>query len=174
MRYAIHRDPMQSGAERRANCSDHLSTSRASKTVLSLANIPLAYSSGLTPSRVLKAMIKTSRVAASPTPKRTAKPASKRTATPALKRSKPSATNVAIATELAPAVAIALLDKTEQPPGAPAPALDVLAAAAAPSEIDGNVRIQLMFENGAVLPVEMSVDAGAALSKGLEEELPKS
>jgi hypothetical protein len=119
-------------------------------------------------------MIKTSRVAASPTPKRTAKPASKRTATPARKRSKPSATNVAIATELAPAVAIALLDKTEQPPGAPAPALDVLAVAAAPSEIDGNVRIQLMFDNGAVLPVEMSVDAGAALSKGLEEELPKS
>ncbi len=119
-------------------------------------------------------MIKTSRVAASPTPKRTAKPASKRTATPARKRSKRSATNVAIATELAPAVAIALLDKTEQPPGGPAPALDVLAVAAAPSEIDGNVRIQLMFENGAVLPVEMSVDAGAALSKGLEEELPKS
>lgn len=119
-------------------------------------------------------MIKTSRVAASPTPKRTAKPASKRTATPARKRPKRSETNVAIATELAPAVAIALLDKTEQPPGAPAPALDVLAVAAAPSEIDGNVRIQLLFENGAVLPVEMSVDAGAALSKGLEEELPKS
>jgi hypothetical protein len=119
-------------------------------------------------------MTKTSRVAASPTPKRrTAKPASKRTATPARKRTRRSATNVAIATELAPAVAIALLDKTEQPAGAPAPALDVLAVAAAPSEVDGNVRMQLMFENGAVLPVEMSVDAGAALSKGLKEELPK-
>ena len=29
-----------------------------------------------------------------------------------------------------------------------------------------------MFPNGTVLPVEMSADAGAALSKGLDEELP--
>ncbi len=91
----------------------------------------------------------------------------------AAKRAKKSATNVAIATELAPAVAIALLDKTEQPPGTPAPALDCLAAGAAPSEIEGKVRVQLIFENGAVLPVEMSEAAGAALSKGLAEELPK-
>lgn len=118
-------------------------------------------------------MTKSARVATSKTPKRAAKPASKRTATPPRKRPSRSATNVAIATELAPAVAIALLEKTEQPRGSPAPALDVLAVAAAPSEIQGNVRIQLMFENGAVLPVEMSEDAGAALSKGLKEELPK-
>jgi len=118
-------------------------------------------------------MTKTSRVAASPATKRSTKPAAKRTATAARKRIKRAAANALIATELAPAVAIALLDKTEQPAGAPAPALDVLAVAAAPSEIDGNVRMQLMFENGAVLPVEMSVDAGAALSKGLDKELPK-
>jgi hypothetical protein len=91
----------------------------------------------------------------------------------AAKRAKKSATNVAIATELAPAVAIALLDKTDQPPGTAAPALDCLAAGAAPSETEGKVRVQLMFENGAVLPVEMSEAAGAALSKGLAEELPK-
>ena len=89
------------------------------------------------------------------------------------KRAKKSATNVAIATELAPAVAIALLGKTEQPPGAAAPALDCLAAGAVLSETDGKVRVQLMFENGAVLPVEMSNEAGAALSKGLAAELPK-
>ena len=89
------------------------------------------------------------------------------------KRAKKSAINVAIATELAPAVAIALLDKTEQPRGAAAPALECLAAGAAPSETDGKVRVQLMFENGTVLPVEMSNAAGAALSKGLAEELPK-
>ncbi|MEO8805286.1 MAG: hypothetical protein ABI433_04340 [Burkholderiaceae bacterium] len=118
-------------------------------------------------------MTKNSRAAASAKPKRAAKPASKRTATQARKRSKRSETNAAIATELAPAVAIALLDKTEQAPGAPPAALDVLAVAAAPSEIEGNVRMQLMFENGAVLPVEMSVDAGAALSKGLKKELPQ-
>lgn len=89
------------------------------------------------------------------------------------KRTKKSATNVAIATELAPAVAIALLDKTEQSPGDAAPALDVLAAGAAPSETAGKVRVELLFENGAVLPVEMSTDAGAALSKGLSAEVPK-
>jgi len=91
----------------------------------------------------------------------------------ASKQAKKSATNLAIATELAPAVAIALLDKTEQPPGAASPALDCLAAGAAPAETDGKVRVQLMFDNGAVLPVEMSNAAGAALSKGLAEELPK-
>ena len=84
-----------------------------------------------------------------------------------------AATNLAIATELAPAVAIALLDKTVQAPGDPPPALDVLAAGAVPSEIEGNVRMQLVFDNGAVLPVEMSAEAGAALSKGLLQELPK-
>jgi hypothetical protein len=91
----------------------------------------------------------------------------------AVKRAKKSATNVAIATELAPAVAIALLDKTEQSPGAAAPALDCLAAGAAPSETAGKVRVELLFDNGAVLPVEMSADAGAALSKGLSAEVPK-
>lgn len=88
------------------------------------------------------------------------------------RRSKRSATNVAITTELAPAVAIALLDKTDQPPGAPPAALDALAAGVAPSETKGKVRVQLIFENGAVLPVEMSNAAGAALSSALIDELP--
>ena len=90
-----------------------------------------------------------------------------------IKKASQSATNVAIATELAPAVTIALLDKTQQAEGDPAPALECLAAGAVPSETKGKVRVQLMFENGAVLPVEMSVAAGAALSKGLSQELPK-
>ena len=118
-------------------------------------------------------MTTSSRASALPKPKRSTKAASGRSGAAARKRTERSATNLAIATELAPAVAIALLDKTEQAPGAPAPALDALAAGAAPSEIEGNVRIQLVFENGAVLPVEMSAEAGAALSKGLLEELPK-
>jgi hypothetical protein len=89
------------------------------------------------------------------------------------KRTKKSETNIAISTELAPAVAIALLEKTEQAPGDPAPALDCLAAAAAPSETAGKVRVELLFENGQVLPVEMSNAAGAALSKRLSEDVPK-
>ena len=80
--------------------------------------------------------------------------------------------NAVIAQELAPAVAIAVLEKSEQAPGDPPAALDVLAAGASSSEIAGNVRVQLMFDNGTVLPVEMSADAGAALSAGLAKELP--
>lgn len=87
------------------------------------------------------------------------------------RKAKKSATNAAIASDLAPAVAIALLAKTEQAPDAPAPALDCLGAGVSPSEVDGKVRVQLVFDNGAVLPVEMSVAAGAALSNGLSEEL---
>lgn len=90
-----------------------------------------------------------------------------------VKRTGKSATHVAIATELAPAVALALLDKTDPSPGGAAPALDALAAGAAASETKGKVRVQLMFENGAVLPVEMSNAAGEALAKGLSKELPK-
>lgn len=108
----------------------------------------------------------------SPRPSAKAKPKAKLKASAPRKRSQKSVTNVAIATELAPAVAIALLDKTEQAPGAPPAALDVLAAGVAPSDSKGKVRVQLMFENGAVLPVEMSIAAGAALSSGLADELP--
>lgn len=111
------------------------------------------------------------------TPKRTKKAAPGTAAaharSAARERAKKSATNLAIATELAPAVAIALLDKTVQPPGAAAPSLDCLAAGATPSDTAGKVRVQLMFENGAVLPVEMSNAAGAALAKGLAAELVK-
>ena len=82
--------------------------------------------------------------------------------------------NAAIASELAPAVAIALLEKTEQSPGEAPAALDVLAAGVSSSQIDGNVRVQLLFQNGAVLPVEMTAAAGAALSEGLTGELPKA
>lgn len=91
---------------------------------------------------------------------------------PPRKRAKKSPTDIAISTVLAPAVAIALLDKSTQAPGSPAPALDVLAAGVSASETDGNVRVQLMFPNGTVLPVEMSADAGAALSRGLDKEIP--
>jgi hypothetical protein len=106
-----------------------------------------------------------------------AAPGKKKAGRATSRRSKSSTSAVidhAIATELAPAVAIAALDKSSQAPGAPAPALDVLAAGAVASETEGNVRVQLMFENGTVLPVEMTEAAGAALSKGLSDQLPKA
>ncbi len=110
----------------------------------------------------------------SPVPKAVKKPVSKAPDAARRKRTlEATAKNVAISTELAPAVAIALLEKSEHLPGAPAPALDVLAAGVSTSEVEGNVRMQLLFENGAVLPVEMSEAAGSALSDGLSGELPK-
>ena len=108
----------------------------------------------------------------SPAPKATKKRVSKAQAASRRKRIlDATAKNVAISTELAPAVAIALLEKSEHVPGDPTPALDVLAAAATPSDVEGNVRVQLLFENGAVLPVEMSESAGAALADCLSVEL---
>lgn len=105
--------------------------------------------------------------------KPTKQSASGTSATPRRSRSKAAEIkNAAIATELAPAVAIAVLAKSEQAAGEPPAALEVLAAGASPSEIAGNVRVQLMFEGGAVLPVEMSAAAGAALTAGLSSELP--
>lgn len=81
-----------------------------------------------------------------------------------------TAVDVAIATELAPAAAIAVLDKSTQSPGAPEPALEVMVAGVSEAATEGKVRVQLMFENGAVLPVEMTDEAGKALEAGLAEK----
>ncbi|MEO7117022.1 MAG: hypothetical protein ABIZ18_14335 [Caldimonas sp.] len=79
--------------------------------------------------------------------------------------------DAAIATELAPAAAIAILEKMEVAADSLAPALDALAAGVSPSAEDSKVRIQLIFEGGEVLPVEMTVEAGEALAAGLSKEL---
>ncbi|MEO8925501.1 MAG: hypothetical protein ABI330_22235 [Caldimonas sp.] len=86
-------------------------------------------------------------------------------------RRKKSKVDIAIAKKLAPAAAIALLDKTEQASGALAPALDILGAGVSRAETDGKIRVQLAFDGGEILPVEMSAQAGKALAAGLSEEL---
>jgi hypothetical protein len=81
---------------------------------------------------------------------------------------------ISITTDIAPAVAIALLSKTAEARAerdALDPALDVLAAAVVPSADGEKVRLQLLFDKGSVLPVEMPLAAGVALQKGLGEEL---
>jgi hypothetical protein len=88
---------------------------------------------------------------------------------PGAKRKRRSKVDAAIATELAPAAAIAVLEKSSQAPGAPEPALDVLGAGVSEATEDGKVRVQLMFASGAVLPVEMSSAAGKALEAGLAD-----
>ncbi|MEP7101675.1 MAG: hypothetical protein ABI781_14275 [Burkholderiales bacterium] len=84
---------------------------------------------------------------------------------------------IAITTELAPAVAIALLATTAQARAERdglAPALEVLAAAVVSSGSAEKVRLQLLFEKGAVLPIEMPADAGLVLQKALSGALPGS
>ena len=84
-----------------------------------------------------------------------------------VKTGKKSAVDTAISTELAPAAAIAVPEKSES--SVEPPALDVLGAGVSGASDTDKVRIQLMFANGTVLPVEMSVEAGKALEAGLAE-----
>lgn len=84
---------------------------------------------------------------------------------------------IAITTDLAPKVAIALLATTAQARAARdglEPALEVLAAAVVASGSAEKVRLQLLFDAGAVLPVEMPVDAGVALKHDLIAKLTPS
>ena len=79
---------------------------------------------------------------------------------------------IAITTDLAPAMALALLASTAQARAerdALSPAFDALAAAVVQSGSPDKVRLQLLFNKGAVLPIEMNADAGLALSGGLVE-----
>jgi hypothetical protein len=109
---------------------------------------------------------------AAPSP-RSASPAAKKAAARDAVRGETASAELqsAIKSDLAPAVAIAMLAKTDAAPDAPAPALEALAAGASPSTDDGKVRLQVMFENGSVLPIEMSKAAGDALSQGLADAL---
>jgi len=77
---------------------------------------------------------------------------------------------IAITTDLAPSVAIALLATTARARAARdglEPALEVLAAAVVASGSAEKVRLQLLFDKGGVLPVEMPTAAGEALKRGL-------
>jgi len=82
----------------------------------------------------------------------------------------PTDLEIAITTDLAPSVAIALLATTARARAARdglEPALEVLAAAVVASGNAEVVRLQLLFDKGAVLPVEMPTAAGEALKHAL-------
>jgi hypothetical protein len=84
--------------------------------------------------------------------------------------------DIAIQTDLAPAVAIALLNSTASARSrrqALDPALLCIAAGVAPASTTDNVRIQLLFEAGAVLPVELPRHGAAALLRGLLDEVER-
>ena len=88
------------------------------------------------------------------------------------KRTKKSEVDIAIAIarELAPAAAIAVLERSPHASDEAAPALDVLVAGVADAVEDGKLRVQLMFDNGSILPVEMSKEAGKKLEAGLARQ----
>jgi hypothetical protein len=81
---------------------------------------------------------------------------------------------IAVTTDLAPAIALALLSTTAKARAARdelEPALDALAAAVVRSSAQAKVRLQLLFDKGAVLPIELDMEAAEALSRGLAEYL---
>ncbi|MES3012929.1 MAG: hypothetical protein V4750_04255 [Pseudomonadota bacterium] len=84
---------------------------------------------------------------------------------------------IAVTTELAPAMALALLATTAKARANRddlEPALDVLGAACVRSSTPDKVRLQMLFDKGAVLPVELPIAAAEALCKGLAEYLSSS
>ena len=82
---------------------------------------------------------------------------------------------IAITTELAAAVAISLLATTarsRRSRDSMEPALECFAAGVEDSSTHRDrVRLQLLFEGGTVLPVEMRRDAGEALNNELSDWL---
>ena len=82
--------------------------------------------------------------------------------------------DIAIQTDLAPAVAIALLNTTASARAGRHPldpAMLCIAAGVAPASTPDKLRIQLLFEAGAVLPVELPRQGAAALLRGLQDEV---
>lgn len=89
----------------------------------------------------------------------------------------PAEFEIAVTTELAPAMALALLHTTAKARAARddlEPSLEVLGAAVVRSSADAKVRLQLLFEKGAVLPLELTIEAAEALRRGLTEYLGTS
>jgi hypothetical protein len=81
---------------------------------------------------------------------------------------------IAITTDLAPTMAIALLATTAKARGGRDgldPALECLAADASLAGADEKLRLNLLFDKGAVLPVEMPAVAGERLSARLDAVL---
>ena len=100
-----------------------------------------------------------------------ADPVRAKAASPSRARRKKSKIDEAITKKLAAAAAIALLEKTEHSPDALAPAMEILGAGVSRAHSDAKIRVQLAFDGGEILPVEMSAQAGRALAAGLTEEI---
>ena len=88
----------------------------------------------------------------------------------------PTEVEIAITTDLAPQVAIALLATTAKARAARdglEPALDVLAAAVVACGFAEKVRLQLLLHSGNVLPVELPREAAAALTRALVDDIAR-
>jgi hypothetical protein len=81
---------------------------------------------------------------------------------------------IAITTDLAASVAIALLASTAQARAERdglQPALEVLAAAVVASGSAEKVRLQLLFDQGKILPIELKTEAAEDVTRDLVKEL---
>ncbi len=77
----------------------------------------------------------------------------------------------AIATDLAPASAIALLAKAETAENALDAVPKPIAAGVSDADDETKLRVQLMFPDGSLLPIELDREAGHALVSGLTAAL---
>ena len=81
---------------------------------------------------------------------------------------------IAIATDLAPLVALALLERTAEERARRddlAPALEPIAIGVVPSGAADKVRLHLLFTKGRVLPVEVETTAAKRLTTALLRDL---
>ncbi|WP_430421898.1 hypothetical protein [Methylibium petroleiphilum] len=86
---------------------------------------------------------------------------------------------IAIMRDLAPLVAVTLLAKAAEAGTVPGeanappvpPALECLGIGAVAAQDPSRVRLHLQFDNGLMLPAEISKEAARALIRGLESEL---
>ena len=88
-----------------------------------------------------------------------------------------TALEIAVTTEPAPAIALAMLATTAKALAHQDElelALNVLGLAVVRSGAEETVRLQLLFDKGAVLPVEMTLKAARAFCAGLVEYLDSS
>lgn len=93
------------------------------------------------------------------------------TAAEALADSVAVAVDAAIATDLAPAVAVALLAKSDHEAESAPPAMECISAGVSSPNGVGLIRIQFMFENGTILPIELPLASGEALANALLSEV---
>ena len=76
----------------------------------------------------------------------------------------------AIQTDLAPTAAVSVLEKANDPAEPGTPALKCMGVGLTEDGSEGSLRLQFIFDNGTVLPIDVPRDACQALNRALSKE----